>query len=264
MITAKLEYDEFVRRARRLGTVEAQARLAASRDGTHAAMRHIFYRARRDTRRFVRAWAIANNMAGLPALPVESVKASNYADKYLEILGDQVDTFSAKAARLDALIEARFRRTGRAMRGRYYNELSGGLTRALVRLEKAREELKQAARRHEPNIPDYLFMGVLTRDGQYRPLVSQRNRPQKDGAFKKPIRYKARQLASVRVKVYGGFGRMYHNTEGTYFVLQSLEPHTTLVERRFHVIRGALEVARSRGVQRITGEYKRGIKAVFG
>jgi len=253
VITAQLDYAEFTRRAKALQTQEVYAREQAARDGTSAAMLHVFGHARRDTRRFVRGWAMANNMAGLPALPVESVRPSNYADKYLQILGDQVDTFSAKAARLEYLIESRFRRVNRPMRGRYYNEISADLTRTLVRLEKAREELRQAARRHELNIPDYLFMGVFNYRGQYVPMKGTKTKGRT-----------ARQLASVRVKVYGGFGRRYHNYDGTYYVLHNLEPHTTLVERRDRVVAEGLAIARMMGVRKITELYKSGIRRTFG
>ena len=253
MITASMDYSEFTRRAKALQTQEVYAREQAARDGTSAAMRHIFSHARRDTRRFVRGWAMANNMAGLPALPVENVKVSNYADKYLQILGDQVDTFAARAARLEYLIESRFRRTGRAMRGRYYNELSGELTRTLVRLEKARGELKEAARRHELNIPDYLFMGVFNYRGQYVPMKGTKTKGKT-----------ARQLASVRVKVYGGWGRRYHSLEGTYYVLHNREPHTTLVERRDRVVAEAMVIAKMMGVRRVNELYQSGIRRTFG
>jgi len=253
VITAQLDYAEFTRRAKALQTQEVYAREQAARDGTSAAMLHVFGHARRDTRRFVRGWAMANNMAGLPSLPVENVRVSNYAEKYLEILGDQVDTFKAKAERLDYLIESRFRRVNRPMRGRYYNELSTDLTRTLMRLEKAREQLREAARRHELNIPDYLFMGVFNYRGQYVPMKGTKTKGKT-----------ARQLASVRVKVYGGWGRRYHNPEGTYYVLHNLEPHTTLVERRDRVVADGLAVARLMGVRRITELYQSGIRRTFG
>jgi hypothetical protein len=253
VITAQLDYTEFVRRANALRTEEARAREEAARDGTSAAMRHVFSHARRDTRRFVRGWSMANNMAGLPSLPVPAVKESNYADKYLEILGDQIDTFSARAARLDMLIESRFRRTGRPMRGRYYNELGGDLQRTLVRLEKAREQLREAARRHELNIPDYLFVGVFNYRGQY---VSMKGAKTKGKT--------ARQLATIRTKVYGGYGRRYHSEEGTYYVLHNLEPHTTLVERRDRVVAEAMVIAKMMGVRRINETYTRGIRRTFG
>lgn len=253
VITAQLDYTEFVRRANALRTEEVRAREDAARDGTSAAMRYIFSHARRDTRRFVRGWSMANNMAGLPSLPVENVKVSNYADKYLQILGDQVDTYAARIGQLEYLIESRFRRTGRAMTGRYYQELSTKLTREYVRLERARQELRDAARRHELNIPDYLFMGVFNYRGQYVAMKGTKTKGKT-----------ARQLATIRTKVYGGRGKRYHSEEGTYYVLHNLEPHTTLVERRDHVVAEAMVIAKMMGVRRINETYTRGIRRAFG
>lgn len=254
MITAKLNADAFLRRARTQAPRRTSSeRTSAAAVGANAFGVFIQRASRRDTNRFVRGWAIANNLAGLPSLPVPNVVPSRHAATYLKILGDQVDAFSAMVGKYEYLIESRFRRVNRPMRGNYYNELSSALTRAYTRLDRAREELRNAARKHSLNIPDYLFIGLYNKDGIYRPMRGAKTRGRT-----------ARQLATIRTKVYGGEGRMIVSAGVTVFQLHNLEPHTTLVNNRWGYVTSALKVARLAGVRAMGTSYVRGLQQSLG
>lgn len=254
MITAQLKTGNFLGRVRAWSeTRRVTTRTQSAAIGAHAFTSFLVKAARRDTNRYVRGWALANNMAGLPSIPVPQIVPSKYAETYLKILGDQVDTFSMRAAQLDRLIEDRFRRTGRPMRGVYYRELSGKLERTLVRLEKAREELRKAARRHELKIPDYLFMGLYNKGGIYTPIKGVNSKGKT-----------ARQLVSIRTKVYGGDGRMVVTDTATIFQLHNREPHATLVEHRWGYVWVALRFARSTGIRQMGKRYVSGMEFALG
>jgi len=253
VITAKLNADAFLRRARTQAPRRTSSeRTSAAAVGAHAFGVFIQRASRRDTNRFVRGWAIANNLTGLPSLPVPNVVPSRHAATYLKILGDQVDAFSAMVGKYEYLIESRFRRVNRPMRGKYYNELSSALTRAYTRLERAREELRSAARKHSLNIPDYLFIGLYNKDGQYRPMIGKNTRGRT-----------ARQLATIRTKVYGGTGRAVINDYQSVFVLHNREPHVTLLEARYHYVASAARMARVLGVKKMATKYVAGMQAVM-
>lgn len=255
-ITAKLNTDGFMGKMRALASARrVKARTTAAAAGALVFTETIMQSARRDTNRYVRGWAIANNEAGLPAVPVPAVQRSKYADTYLKILGDQVDAFSYRVAQLERLIEDRFRSTGRPMRGVYYQELYRkleGPRGARMRLERAREELAKAAKRHAMNAPDYLFIGLYNKDGVYTPIKGAKTRGRT-----------ARQLATIRTKVYGGAGRAIVNDAQSVFILHNLEPHASILESRWHYAAMAMRMARSLGVSRMSAKYVSGAKAII-
>lgn len=255
-ITAKLNADGFMGKMRALASARRiKARTTAAAAGALVFTETIMQNARRDTNRYVRGWAIASNEAGLPAIAVPAVQRSKYADTYLKILGDQVDAFAWRVAQLERLIEERFRRTGRAMRGVYYQELYRkleGPRGARMRLERAREELAMAAKRHAMDAPDYLFIGLYNKDGIYTPIKGARTKGRT-----------ARQLATIRTKVYGGAGRVVVNDAQSVFILRNLEPHASILESRWHYAAMALRMARSTGVSRMSAKYVSGAKAII-
>lgn len=253
IVSATLNTDGFMGKTRAmLGARRVRLRTAAAATGAYVFTETLMKIARRDTQRYVRGWAMANNMAGLPRVPVPNVRPSKYAETYLKILGDQVDAFAGRVAKYEYLIESRFRRVNRPMRGRYYNELNSALNRAYTRLERAREELKNAARKHSINIPDYLFIGLYNKDGQYRPMIGKNTRGRT-----------ARQLATIRTKVYGGTGRAVINDYQSVFVLHNREPHVTLLEARYHYVASAARMARVLGVKKMATKYVAGMQAVM-
>lgn len=250
IIKFSLNADGFIGRLRGYNMSQrAKDRTNAAAAGATVFARAIVDGARRDTQRYVRAWAQANNLAGLPAIPVPELRPSKYAATYLAILGDQVDAFAARVSKYENLIEARFRRVNRPMRGKYYNELNAALQRAYTRLERAREELKNAAKRHAIDMPDYLFMGLLNKEGQYRPMVGKNTRGRT-----------ARQLATIRTKVYGGSGEAVVNEGVSIFVLTNREPHARLLEHKYNYVRLAMQAVRGFGVRRMSSKYVGGMR----
>ena len=250
IVSATLNTDGFMGKTRAmLGARRVRLRTAAAATGAYVFTETLMKIARRDTQRYVRAWAQANNLAGLPAIPVPELRPSKYAATYLAILGDQVDAFAARVSKYENLIEARFRRVNRPMRGKYYNELNAALQRAYTRLERAREELKNAAKRHAIDMPDYLFMGLLNKEGQYRPMVGKNTRGRT-----------ARQLATIRTKVYGGSGEAVVNEGVSIFVLTNREPHDRLLEHKYNYVRLAMQAVRGFGVRRISSKYVGGMR----
>ena len=256
-ITAKLNADGFMGKMRALASARRiKARTTAAAAGALVFTETIMRSARRDTNRYVRGWAIANNEAGLPAVAVPAVQRSKHADTYLRILGDQVDFFAWRVAQLEQLIEERFRRTGRPMRGVYYQELYRkleGPRGARMRLERAREELASAAKRHAMNAPDYLFIGLYNKGGIYTPIKGVNSKGKT-----------ARQLVSIRTKVYGGDGRMVVTDTATIFQLHNREPHATLVEHRWGYVWSALRFARSTGIRQMGKRYVSGMEFALG
>lgn len=196
-------------------------RHTAIREAGSVFTRTVFEIAPRDTNRYLRSWAEANNKAGLPPVPLPPVVPSKRAQQYINILQDQVDTFKARVAKIEKIIQEKFLNKGYRTTGKFYNKLYNqleGPRGARWRLDRARQELIMALENQRVEGGTFLFMGLFNELGQYRPVVGATS----GGKTK-------RQLATIRLKVYGGDGKIMEAPHETILNLRSLEPHANFL-----------------------------------
>jgi len=198
-----------------------EQRYRCIREGGTLFTKTIMEIAPRDTNRFVRSWAEANNKSGLPAVAIPPVVPSKRAQQYINILQDQVDTFKGRVAKIEKIIQEKFLNKGYRTTGKFYNKLYNqleGPRGARWRLDRARQELILALENQRVEGGTFIFMGLFNELGQYRPVVGKTS----GGKTK-------RQLATIRLKVYGGDGWIVEAPHETILNLRSLEPHANFL-----------------------------------
>lgn len=85
-----------------------------------------------------------------------------------------------------------------------------------------------------------------------------------DGAVVVFNLYGGGRAPNFRHKIYGGTGRIVSIGDRTYAELHNLEAHTTVVERRFGMLRRAMSRVRGTGFQRAGKGYVAKLKAMSG
>ena len=222
MLTANVDAARLIAALR--GRAMAALRIQRTRmvmEGGAIFTRTILEIAPRDTNRYARSWADANNKAGLPPVQLPTIVPSKRAEKYIDILIDQVDAFKFMVEKLERIIREKFTDKGYRTTGKFYNKLYNrleGPRGARWRLDRARQELELALRNMRVDGGTFLFMGLFNEQGQYRPIVGKTS----GGRTK-------RQLATIRLKVYGGDGRIIDGKNTTIVQLKSMEPHANFL-----------------------------------
>ena len=75
--------------------------------------------------------------------------------------------------------------------------------------------------------------------------------------------YGGKRAPSFRHRIYGGTGRVVRHGDRTYFELHNLEPHTTLVEWKFGILKAAQKRYRGLGFRRERVAYLQVVRAKF-
>lgn len=191
----------------------------------------------RDTNRYSRAWAMANNAAGLRPLPVADVKATAYAAKYRARLEAQVNRARRQyetAKRINdywtTLVSVRYDRTGR--RGRWERDARRKQAAALKRELRAQEVWRRAT----------VELELFSETGL---VIGGRK------AGRRPGELRLSDLSTVRVKEYGGTGAVVATGRGWVVTATNLEPHAAIVERRHRVVARAQAMTRARGFAQV-------------
>ncbi len=176
----------------------------------------------RDTNRYVRAWQLAANDAGLPPRAVLPVRSSSKRAEWIKALEGQVDYWARQADKWQRLMtlyeqydaahptkkngEPRKKRTATASYRRYRRLRD----RAAREVKKADEILAEALASE----------GFLLFDkGGFAPGRAAR--------FGKRKRFRT----TIRAKVYGGEGSVMHIGPVTLVRLHNREPHASIVSR---------------------------------
>ena len=203
--------------------------------------------AHKDTHRWVAGWQRAfNAAAGSAACPdlavaVDAVRRSKYRDEFLRILIEQNNTllrrFKSKARMLDSWYDSKGRR-----HDAFYNDQKRRLERLGKRIDRAAEEIDKL-------VADAEGTAVLMKNVNHAQIAAGNKLSNVDLSTEEAA-LKAR-LATVRVKIYGGTGRVVGNGLKWYCQLHNLEPHARVVESRFHTVAKARALVGSFGVRRV-------------
>lgn len=177
-----------------------------------------------DTGRYVNAVAMAANGATLGPFSLRLLKQSAYRERYLENLADQIDLWEKKVNNLDKRRMFLYPHGAPAKSSRLYNRLQRDRERAVLVLERAKEEMRKAVG------SDFaLYVGHL-HSGNAQ---------------------KGRRLNTVRDMVYGGSGQFVSTRTGCSVILTIHEPHGKFIEKRKRLFARAREVLRAQGIAQI-------------
>lgn len=217
----------------------------------------------RDSNRYLRAWQIAANDAGLPARPVLAIKASANRDQYIAALERQVALWAGeyrkhagwrrRAEQEDAAAGLRRDGTPRARRTkqRWYKDAGRKMRAAQKNLDRAREELEKALKTEGILLIDRgHFSGLMNDAGRYASGATGTGFGFGTSRSGGPGK---RRRTTVRDKIYGGEGQITtvitpfgHRTVMT---LRNMEPHARIVEKRHQVAATAKALMRTSGVR---------------
>jgi len=226
------------RHARMRQNAEA-ARRAALHRGISLWAHEVAERSPRDTNRFVRGWIQAAQAVGVTGLIEPIVQSSKYLEVYVE-------AYEFEIARLGQKLWAAHKTLTQGVPGR------GGTLRPVkgvrrARLEQTRASLlaRIAAKREELRkllaTEGAIVIGAgkvwLADDGPGIALSQKSTRP------------------TVRLKIYGGQGRVYETQGRSVYILHNLEPHTSLVEFRHKVAAQARDGLQFFGIKAIRQVY---------
>lgn len=183
----------------------------------------------RDTNRFVRGWLLACADVGpIPAFIPALTKSARH-EQYLKFL------------------EREYKRVIRLLRGLqntlnlfYYSKPNRNRNTGAFRAMKAKERKLQ-------KWADRLIEEYFKLEGDPTALLFDAERGK-------------RNYSTVRVGVFGGRGRIVPESDRWVVVLHNLEPHTTIVEQRYDIIRRAMREVKSYHLSRVAAAVVRKIQ----
>ncbi len=184
----------------------------------------------RDTNRFVRSFVEAGEKIGVRGVPKPPIKASSRYQLYLKALVRQVARFDSLIAMWEGRAKNWYEAKGRTGEP-YYRKIQNTIRSLERKRRRAFEELEKAKGNEA-----IIFMD------EHGDIVGTNA-------------YRGRDVSTVRVKVYGGDGRIVVANGQVGAVLHSLEPHANLVERRFKVVAAAKAASRRAGLRHLKGPY---------
>lgn len=224
--------------------IAAAARVAADRvavvEIAREFTRHVADHAPKDTNRFVRSIVQAAQDVGVKGIPLPAIKASSRYQKYLVALVAQVESNVYQRKWWERRAYAWYESKGRT-RDKYYQKILSQI-RKYQRWEiRSREELEKA-KGNEALI-------FLDEHG----AINRLNRSEK-----------SRNISTVRVKVYGGDGRIVVLGGTVGAVLVSREPHANFVEKRFGTVAAAKAHVRGASMPGLTSQYAKQVRTAMG
>lgn len=177
----------------------------------------------RDTNRYVRGWIEAGAGAGVRDVGKPALRKSKRRGQIMNALVAQVAAqqrmVNIKEAQLRAIAAAPARKGSSPTSTKRYQRTLDQLTAARARLEKAKDSLRRFAGND----------GALAIARKYSNVLSGNQRH---------ISGKALNI-EVRDVVYGGIGGIAHGPNRSALKLHNLEPHSTPLERKRHVLAAA-------------------------
>lgn len=229
------------RRVKEATARSPRARLAALKEAVELVVKRVVLTARRDTRRYVRAWIIAANQAGLWYNTPPAVQRSRFADKLKDRLEIQLDREVMWLRRTEASLkfwEERYNlwygRTGR--RGKWERDCRAKRDKARKNVERQKKLVEQA----RAELAKY----ASGNEGQ---LV----------VFRRRAKSRRNITVTVREKIYGGSGEAVSEGDRAVITLRNLEPHARIVEKRYGTVTRADRAERPRAVRRVKETYRK-------
>jgi hypothetical protein len=187
---------------------------------------------RRDTNRFVRGWLIAMKMVGpIPAMVPGVQASSRHADYVLKLILER-NAVKRELVSVESAIDWWFRNNPTRQNSPYYRKMLARRNKLLFWKERLEEEVRLATK-----YDDLIFMDA------------ERGK---------------RNFSTVRVKIFGGRGRMVRNGNFMLVRYHNLEAHTTIVERRDKILARALGEMKTVGAQRMKAAGVRAMRARWG
>lgn len=244
--TVKVSTAELARQIDLVDRRREAARLASGRIVGKVFVGFIAERAPRDTNRYVASVIQAGEDIGVSGIPRPGIVEGQHRQQFLNRLSDQAREYKDLAERLDEF--ARKKRAKLVAWG-YINgtqkptkwsrremsmlrKLEADAERAWRRAGRAAEEMLKA-------MGDKTFLAIFGSNGKVNAkgrLVGQR-------------------MMTVRVGVYGGYGRMIVSHNRTSIQIVSREPHATILERRRKLFAQAMNAVSVFGVKRLKRGY---------
>lgn len=235
--------------ARQLNLVERRRELARTAAGKIAAtvfVSHIAERAPRDTNRYVASVIQAGQDLGVEKIPRPAIVEGRNRQRYLDRLSDQARFYREQAEGLERAaerIESKLRAMGYIGGTQKMTKWSRGEVAKMRRFERAAEKAwYRAGRAMEEMMKamgDKTFVAIFGSAGKVNAkgrVVGQR-------------------LYTVRVGVYGGYGRMIVSGNRTGVQIVSREPHATIVEKKRRLFASAMQSVSVFGARRIQRSY---------
>lgn len=216
----------------------------------------------RDTHRFVRAWQIAMNQAGIGPVPVSKVKRSGFVERArVEQRLTRQLTFWKRAAHREmqaaaywnTIYENRYNRVGR--KGRWRDDAMMRLKKAQWRADRAAEIVRRldeavATVKSDPNV-----IIIFGKNAKVRTRDLLLNAPgggfdNDDAKFQRRLekaQFSLGQVTRVISKVYGGTGVVERSGTRVVVRLTNMEPHARIVEKQHRLVQRSLGVSRRAG-----------------
>jgi hypothetical protein len=185
----------------------------------------------RDTNRFVSSFIQAGEKIGVRGFPKPGIKASSRYALYLAALVRQVESYDSWIGVWKGRARNWYEAKGRTGEP-YYQKIQQTIRKLERQRRRALEELEKAK-----GSEAIIFMDE---HGD----IMRTNRSAK-----------SRDVSTVRVRVYGGDGRIVVANGQVGAVLHSKEPHANFVEKRFAVIAKAKLTVRGAGLRGLPGPY---------
>jgi hypothetical protein len=221
MIRCRVDGRKLQAKLKRMADGRPRARREAVLIMTGEVVRRALALSPTDTYRYYRGWAQAGRTAGLGDYAMPALRPGSWNEKILARL-EREERFWAQAVAKWERIVRRYDGSGREDKWRA--DAVTKLNRAIVQHQKALTELSRAGAAEGGALIAFNILG-----GRRRP--------------------------TVRHKVYGGAGRVVSIGDRTVVELHNKEPHASLVEWRYGVMRRASGVFRSAGLRKGGRQY---------
>lgn len=180
----------------------------------------------RDTQRYVAGWAQAGNAAGVGPFAVPAIGTSKYFERAVKRLEAQLRWFESRAQYWAKIVENRYVAKNRSDRWKRDAERKRDVR--MRRAQRARDQLEKLT---GTSIVIGLWSSIGGKTGH-------------------------KISTTVREKIYGGEGSLYPTEHGYEIKLKNAEPHASIVEKKYRIVRRARAAARTEAIQFLARHYK--------
>jgi len=248
-LSVKIQKRQFDAKMRELGQQWRSEGKRGACELSRIFVRAVGMVAKHDTNRYDAGWQRANNSACVSAghadlkVPELPIKRSKYVAGYASMLADQHDKLLVAWKRKNNRIQSWYDRKGRKP-DKFYREQKRMLERMGKRLDIASREIDRFAGTDGTAI-------VMSPVNWNNSSADWMNGTARSGIDHSNDSLLKSRLATVRVKVYGGSGRVFGSGAQWYVTLHNQEPHCRVNEWRYHIVSKARAGIRSIGVQSV-------------